>query len=944
MSKNKFEKSISSDEHIQSDLQDAGISRPDEWKEATDVEIKGMEFAGDELFEERRANIADMMARIVEGDLQSGEIIRASPNFQREIATQFIENYRGYEVAKHLEVFPCLDHGQLAQQLLAAGQGGVVARYLDKFQVSDQSIAWQLIDAGFSREVTQHLDKFDNLNLAQLVLRLIAENSAEDDDHRLDLHLDNFPGLDRLQLAQMLIVDRNGWYVVRHLDEFPSLDHGQLAQQLFAAGEGAVVAGYLDKFQGLGREKLVELFLLDLPEGMRTSVAPYFGDWFDGTRPTFANFFAQLKKMDALVTERPELVKDLLDPAIKAQGIGAFRVLESITTLAQAGAVASREDSAIIAHIVTTKGVRANDGLLFLVGGLRGSEGGGFVDEEGQDIGWQADQAFAASKESSKPFFKTPLSQNPHLGSFLDSGMPLIDTLYKKHEAVMTDASLNPTERNQALSALQEHIRVLIERVRDGKIEEADLRDDSFVGIVYHVFPPATTLDRGQYRNLLSCRQDRSADLPEAWGSLNEASEARLEVARGAWVLREGERTDTNAWRSLSEAIRDVNTKPIDQWNDAAAALSGKRLVEALGNQKAMNKDRTDLLKAIYAFHRSANGATLTTDTSSREGLLEIKEYAGDRMKDTIDLLLKAYANADPSGYEKTVKEATTVSIQEKAKKGIFKQLLNILGTLSMDAEETNIRFKAVLDRYGIHVEGDALSEVLKVVEGIPNNDDTAQRKAVEQFLKGLLDGAAMSRNAGKLSVDITNRLIGDDYASMQEEMGRYEFQEDAEGSKGDIFHLEVSKKRAHAVAGLNMGVCVAVDEQLWQKETFSNVILWDAEGTARGGMHFEIVEDDNKTYLSLPGINPSGSAIGQAGAEKLFDGMLSYAKEAARRIGAEAVLIPTASVIHSNRAEMQSVLASKGYKTLSLKKGSHEFSYAPHHYSWNDAFVVELE
>jgi hypothetical protein len=139
------------------------------------------------------------------------------------------------------------------------------------------------------------------------------------------------------------------------------------------------------------------------------------------------------------------------------------------------------------------------------------------------------------------------------------------------------------------------------------------------------------------------------------------------------------------------------------------------------------------------------------------------------------------------------------------------------------------------------------------------------------------------------------------------------------------------------------MGVCVAVDDALWNKETFSNVILWDESGIARGGMHFEVVEDGDKTYLSLPGINPSSAALSQAGGERLLGAMLDFAKEAARRIGAEAVLIPTAKEIHSNRAEIQQTITEKGYKTNPLKKGIHEFSYNPHPYDWQDAYVVEV-
>ena len=337
-------------------------------------------------------------------------------------------------------------------------------------------------------------------------------------------------------------------------------------------------------------------------------------------------------------------------------------------------------------------------------------------------------------------------------------------------------------ERTKALAALKMRIETMVARVRSGEMNDTDLRDNTFISMIFQTFPPATTLHRGQYRNLLERYGDRQNDLPEEWQTLGEAPEARIENARGAWVMKEGEHSDIDAWNVLSEVIREVNATSIAEWDPKIAADVGRRLVAALGDASTLKKDRTELLKAIYTAHRSANGATLTSDLSSREKLLEIKEYAGDRMKDTIDLLLKEFALADSEGYEKATKEATVITIKDKAKKGIIRQMMSILGSNALDAAQSNDRLKAILDRYSIHIEGDLFEEAMKAIDGVPQDDDAAQRQAIEAFLVQTLEGAAMNRSAGKLSVDIARRLLGDDYPAMQEEMGRYEFREGAEG------------------------------------------------------------------------------------------------------------------------------------------------------------------
>jgi hypothetical protein len=233
------------------------------------------------------------------------------------------------------------------------------------------------------------------------------------------------------------------------------------------------------------------------------------------------------------------------------------------------------------------------------------------------------------------------------------------------------------------------------------------------------------------------------------------------------------------------------------------------------------------------------------------------------------------------------------------------------------------------------------LDEVLSHVKNV--EDDVLVRNEVQLFLRGLLDRAAFQKQGGKLSAEVVHRLIGNENAAMQRELDKYEFIEGAEGGEEIRLKLEISKRRAHAAAGLNMGVCVAVDDQLWNKEAFSNVILWDEQGTALGGMHFEIVESEGEKYLSLPGINPSTAILSKINPERLYDAMISFAQSAARQIGASSVLVPVRQEIHSNREELHTVVLGKEYKQITLT-GPHEFSYSPFSYSWQDAYVIDVD
>ena len=69
MSERRFEQSMNPKEHIQSELEDAGVSHPSEWREALDLEtpLKGEEgFEGDRRTEETRETKTEIQAGVIE--------------------------------------------------------------------------------------------------------------------------------------------------------------------------------------------------------------------------------------------------------------------------------------------------------------------------------------------------------------------------------------------------------------------------------------------------------------------------------------------------------------------------------------------------------------------------------------------------------------------------------------------------------------------------------------------------------------------------------------------------------------------------------------------------------------------------------------------------------------------------------------------------------------
>lgn len=184
--------------------------------------------------------------------------------------------------------------------------------------------------------------------------------------------------------------------------------------------------------------------------------------------------------------------------------------------------------------------------------------------------------------------------------------------------------------------------------------------------------------------------------------------------------------------------------------------------------------------------------------------------------------------------------------------------------------------------------------------------------------------------------------MFGGMCGAMKLELAKYEFATSVEGKEVGLT-FSISKRRGHAIAGLNSGVCVSLDNQLWAKKTFTNVILWNDEISAEGGMHFETIVDNGKKYLSLPGINPSHKILQRVNPDDLYKEMIEYAKKAAEAIGAAGVLIPISKGIHSNRQAIQEIVARQNYPRYRLKM-EHDFSYDPYPYSWQEAYFIPVE
>lgn len=621
-----------------------------------------------------------------------------------------------------------------------------------------------------------------------------------------------------------------------------------------------------------------------------------------------------------------EFADEIIRPTMDMQGASAFRTFDTLNEMTDVFDAGSQflchillpnvESAKVFRQLMSKTGARFNDFIEFYLelrfgrveGELKGFGRGGFENEK-------------------------------NLVTYVDSGLPWVEDVFTEFEK-----RLDGGERVKVVIAeLSEQVRGRIDQIRDGEWPEDGL-DDKTKALVTHVFPPALGVSREEYSRLIERREDRQNDIPyELYPLLGK----EIAFSLGNWELEKGQEFGVVPWDRITEVIAGINKKKIVTEPREALKLNellidqdrtveiGRAMIGLLTESSEASTKHA--LRDLYGLFLARGGAKLPEYVAGREEATRLTEWAKDTLRDTVDASLNAYRASDPERFDKEVAQATHREITPKARKNIAGAIAGVMRSDKFSDENKSERIRSILEGAGIVIEGDVLGSFREIV----SRDPESIHQAVDDGVRDLLEGSrGVAKQAGKISSTIASKVLGAEAATMKREMDKWQFIEGAEGGAQRTLQFEITKKKLHAAAGMNMGVCVAVDEQLWNKPEFMNVVLFADDGVARGGMHFEIVRYEGKKYLSLPGINPNATALREVDAEKLTNAMLNYAKECAKAIGAVSVLIPTNPNIFSNRAELHGIISALKLPIKSLKK-PHQFSYSPFAYEWQDAYEI---
>jgi len=454
--------------------------------------------------------------------------------------------------------------------------------------------------------------------------------------------------------------------------------------------------------------------------------------------------------------------------------------------------------------------------------------------------------------------------------------------------------------------------RVLEDRLGKGEIEAIVSKYASYDGfeflaaIIQMAIPlsGASFVKRDEAKGLLQ-KMIGAGDLRDHVPAALRGQSRSVALEGGAYTLREGETINLEAINPILEGLRAEKKAELPE------------LKSTMGIYLRSNKSEEEKEKVRQVLYRYASRQDLLGEKIDRLGstdyyILRLLEEIF-RDKDCLTSILVRAIDELPS--ELLVTDKSRITHPEALARAINKMWK---GQGSKD--EKVKRLAAMTIKY--HSE-----DLRMIIDGgkLDREISDALNELIQQETQ-----VYISRQA--LAEDILKSPLW----AIEQEKAKYEYQAAAEGIK---LALRMIKGIPYGMWGLNAGVCIAADIELWKDPHFKLIAMIDEEtGTAAGFIHVYEVEIKGKKIWTLPGIEPSTEFIGQVNAQELYDKVMEQVIEFAKLAGTSAVYLPTDPTVHSNRSDIQKAIKSKNYKTKTIPKVN--WSRRPA-YPFDEVFVV---
>lgn len=187
-----------------------------------------------------------------------------------------------------------------------------------------------------------------------------------------------------------------------------------------------------------------------------------------------------------------------------------------------------------------------------------------------------------------------------------------------------------------------------------------------------------------------------------------------------------------------------------------------------------------------------------------------------------------------------------------------------------------------------------------------------------------------------QIDANLVEAVLNSALTIIRGERNKFHYVKTAETTVG----IRPVKGPAFGLHGLSSGVCTAADMVAWANPDFKlfAITLEDRDQAVGYVQAFE-VRDGGKKYLTLPGINPSTEFLGTVQASALYPKLMAQISAFAKEADYDAVLIPKAPLVHSNRTGISKAIQRAGYPTHTFENAVQWNSVRGHDFS--EAYII---
>jgi|GEM_PF-2803296 len=409
---------------------------------------------------------------------------------------------------------------------------------------------------------------------------------------------------------------------------------------------------------------------------------------------------------------------------------------------------------------------------------------------------------------------------------------------------------------------------------------------------------------------------DRRQDIPEELRDKDFGSGRKIPLVE--YRLKDGEVFDPG--RAIHDIIsglrnkdRDVNAGKKEE-AEARDRTSFKDSLTAWLRDYSDNGKQNAALKAFYAWasHNDLLGEKIDAISGDYSAVALLEPLFTD--KDNLSVLVREVS--------KDIGEAGFPDKAARVEDGarMAKQLRQIWRDPRLEKRQKGLR--ALLSRFS---RADIETKILPAV------DDAQLRQAVREVIKTGWQGNKVSE------AEIVARLFAEPYAQIAAEKQKFEVQD-----KGEVdLEFRVVKGIPYGLWGLNAGVCIATDLELWQKKEFMLLAMID-KNTKKvcGFAHLFSADDNGKNILTVPGIEPSVEFLSEVKPEAVYPLIEEALIGVAKAGGYEGVYLPVEPNILSNRPDIGKIAAKKyaGHKTDIARV---DWNTLPQEYPFSEVYEI---